>query len=175
MLIEFFHIFHKVMMDLVPYDPNLEYLFFGEEISMAMRFFSHGGIFFSPPQSVVYHLWSRDHRPTPYPDTDEIKEIKKNKRIQSQQIILDMLKGINNETLISTKYGLGTIRSIHEYEQYLRVSFQQMIVDTTDPLYHESIFANNIFEVQETNNENGNKSNYQKNIEVFNIVQSFIT
>lgn len=48
----------------VPYDPDLPYLFFGEEVSMAARLFTHGYDFFSPPEAVVYHLWTRSHRPS---------------------------------------------------------------------------------------------------------------
>jgi hypothetical protein len=43
----------------VPYDPHLPFLFFGEESSMAVRMWTHGWDFFSPPHHVIYHLWSR--------------------------------------------------------------------------------------------------------------------
>lgn len=48
----------------VPYDPGLRHSFFGEEVSMAARMFTRGWDFFAPPQAVVYHLWSRGHRPS---------------------------------------------------------------------------------------------------------------
>ncbi|CAM9405116.1 unnamed protein product, partial [Laminaria digitata] len=48
----------------VPYDPGLRYTFFGEEVSMAARMYTRGWDFFAPPQTVVYHLWSREHRPS---------------------------------------------------------------------------------------------------------------
>lgn len=31
---------------------------------MAARMFTRGWDFFAPPQAVVYHLWSRGHRPS---------------------------------------------------------------------------------------------------------------
>jgi hypothetical protein len=52
------------MLSEVPYDPLLPQLFFGEEISMAARLHTHGFELFAPPEAVVYHLWTRDHRPT---------------------------------------------------------------------------------------------------------------
>ena len=52
-----------------PYDATLHHLFFGEEMSMAVRLFTHGYDFFAPPQSVCYHKWTRDHRPTIQGDT----------------------------------------------------------------------------------------------------------
>ena len=39
------------------------FLFFGEEITMAARLWTHGFDCYAPPQAVVYHLWTRDHRP----------------------------------------------------------------------------------------------------------------
>jgi [Skp1-protein]-hydroxyproline N-acetylglucosaminyltransferase len=69
----------------VPYDPHLPFLFFGEEISMTVRLWTHGKLtfffyqffsfmfieyylikgwdFFAPGRVVIYHLWSRDYRP----------------------------------------------------------------------------------------------------------------
>ncbi len=48
----------------VPYDPHMQFLFFGEETTMTVRLWTHGWDFFVPPQNVVYHLWSRAYRPT---------------------------------------------------------------------------------------------------------------
>jgi [Skp1-protein]-hydroxyproline N-acetylglucosaminyltransferase len=47
----------------VPYDVTLRHVFFGEELSMAARLFTSGWDLYAPPESVVYHLWSRSHRP----------------------------------------------------------------------------------------------------------------
>ena len=48
----------------VPYDGTLRHLFFGEELSMAARLYCAGWDLYAPPESVVYHLWSRSHRPS---------------------------------------------------------------------------------------------------------------
>jgi [Skp1-protein]-hydroxyproline N-acetylglucosaminyltransferase len=42
----------------------MEYVFFGEETNLALRMWLSGGDFFAPPRTVVYHLWTRQHRPT---------------------------------------------------------------------------------------------------------------
>ena len=52
------------MARLVPYDPDLPYLFFGEEICMTLRMWTSGFDFFAPLENVAYHLWSRNYRPT---------------------------------------------------------------------------------------------------------------
>jgi [Skp1-protein]-hydroxyproline N-acetylglucosaminyltransferase len=46
-----------------PYQ-NLPHLFFGEEISMAVRLFVYGYDLYAPVESVCYHLWSRSYRPS---------------------------------------------------------------------------------------------------------------
>lgn len=47
-----------------PYDSSLQCLFFGEEISMALRLFTHGYDFFAPIEPIVFHRWSRSYRPS---------------------------------------------------------------------------------------------------------------
>lgn len=47
----------------VPYDPHLQYIFFGEESSMTVRLWTHGWDFFAPPSNFIWHLWSRSYRP----------------------------------------------------------------------------------------------------------------
>ncbi|CAK0865415.1 unnamed protein product [Prorocentrum cordatum] len=46
----------------VPYDPQLPMLFYGEEILMTVRMFTHGWDLFAPSRGLVYHLWQREYR-----------------------------------------------------------------------------------------------------------------
>ena len=48
----------------VPYDPALKFLFFGEEMSMLARMWTSGYDIFAPAEAVVFHLWTRDYRPS---------------------------------------------------------------------------------------------------------------
>lgn len=48
----------------VPYDPHLPFLFFGEEISIALRMWSRGYDLFAPDRHLVYHRWARCYRTT---------------------------------------------------------------------------------------------------------------
>jgi len=67
----------------VPYDGSLRQLFFGEELTMALRLYLEGYNLYAPSESVLYHLWSRSHRPTQMADvfkdpayTDRVQEEK---------------------------------------------------------------------------------------------------
>ena len=48
------------LLELCPYDGKLHGLFFGEEISMAVRLFTHGTDLYAPPETVCYHMWKRN-------------------------------------------------------------------------------------------------------------------
>ena len=54
-----------------PYDGRLHHLFFGEELIMVLRLYTHGVDLFAPPATVCYHLWSRSYRPTSTPEWDQ--------------------------------------------------------------------------------------------------------
>ena len=48
----------------VPYDPHLPFLFFGEEISYALRLYTRGYDLFAPDAHLVFHNWARSYRTT---------------------------------------------------------------------------------------------------------------
>ena len=47
----------------VPFDPFLPWIFMGEEIIMSTRLWTSGYDIFSPSQSVVGHMYGRQHQP----------------------------------------------------------------------------------------------------------------
>ena len=69
--------------------PNLPHLFFGEELYMAATLFQAGYQLYAPPQTVVYHLWSRSHRPVSSPPVNETV------RAQSLAVVHDTLHRID--------------------------------------------------------------------------------
>jgi hypothetical protein len=72
----------------VPYDPHLPFLFFGEEISMAVRMWTRGWDLFAPDGHVVFHRWARAYRSTFWevPGGAELKR-------RSQQRVRRLLTG----------------------------------------------------------------------------------
>lgn len=109
-----------------PYDDTMHHLFFGEEISMAIRLYTHGYNLYSPPQSVCYHLWSRDHRIT-FQDDFSVATVEKKeslgtshdfhrKRMESQEKVRRQLTGECTEKM-------GSVRSISSFATKLGVNF----------------------------------------------------
>jgi hypothetical protein len=54
-----FSFVHSDAIKLAPFSPETPYLFFGEEIFMAIRYLSFGFDLRAPPYSTFYHLWKR--------------------------------------------------------------------------------------------------------------------
>lgn len=114
----------------VPYDPQLKCLFFGEEISIAVRLWTHGWDFFCPTTNLVYHLWSREHRPTFWEIfTEEFQE-----QQRSQAHVRDLLRGDTLASLSSPtstdfgRFGLGDTRTLAAYCDFSGVDFRNETV-----------------------------------------------
>jgi len=113
----------------VPYDPHLKHLFFGEEMLMGARLWTHGWDFYCPGENIIYHLWDRSYRKTFREIEDPTRpELEAQSKVRVWQILgMPNLPGLTekiqpNNTDID-KYGLGTVRSLSEYEEYCGVDF----------------------------------------------------
>jgi len=112
----------------VPYDTmGLHHLFFGEELSMAVRLFTHGYDLYAPVETVCYHLWSRAHRPTT--TTEMVTEAAATKERKQQLLELSRAKVmrqlLGDESMIGKPYGLGTTRTAAAFADNLGVDFHQ--------------------------------------------------
>jgi len=109
----------------VPYDPKLDFLFFGEELSMAVRLYTHGYDLYAPPVSVLYHLWSRAHRPTLQSSPSSVPpEQIEEKKVGSRKIVQQQLLGQSP----AGTYGLGDKRSAEDFAKALKVDFHKSII-----------------------------------------------
>jgi len=122
----------------VPYDPHLRHLFFGEEVSMAARLWTWGWDFFAPPETVLYHLWSRSHRPSFREVKVEEEGGKEEGQARSVRRVR-MLLGVGSEEEREEgreegwgRYGLGKVRTLREYERLLGVSFATASVTSSN-------------------------------------------
>lgn len=106
----------------VPYDPHL--YFFGEEISLAVRFWTHGYDIYHPNNFVLYHDWDRNKRPTHF--TDHPKTWGELDRISLARVRHMLGTETSHEPQVLAeldKYGLGTVRTLAEYQHYSGVDF----------------------------------------------------
>lgn len=114
----------------VPYDPH--YLFHGEEINLTVRAYTHGYDLFHPHKPVVFHEYSRSHRPRKCWDDDPTWG-QKNEDSHLRNRKFFCMDG-ESKDIDFTGYDLGTERTIEDYEEYSGVrmrtrSVQQHTLD----------------------------------------------
>lgn len=126
----------------VPYDPQLLMLFYGEEILTTVRLFTHGWDLYSPARGLVFHLWERDYRkvyvddqPDLYADLVRPSRRRLHAMLGSgpQPFFEDVLEAwpLPGDTAPRhheeghDPFGLGTVRTLAEYEAVADVSFKE--------------------------------------------------
>lgn len=107
----------------VPYDPNL--YFFGEEITLAVRLWTHGWDLFYPNMPVLYTNWDRKYRKTHFEDHRDWGAL--NRRSYDRVRYLLSGEKPSNSTAPNDieKFGLGSIRTLKEYQRYSGVDFRK--------------------------------------------------
>jgi glycosyltransferase involved in cell wall biosynthesis len=113
---------------------NPEYYFHGEEISIAVRAFTHGYDIFHPNIVVCWHEYTRNGRVKQW-DDDITWGFKNEHSHRLNRILFGMDE---EEGEIDSKYGFGSQRTLHDYEKYAGISFkhravQQETLDHREP------------------------------------------
>lgn len=119
----------------IPHDPD--YYFYGEEISITVRAFTHGYDLYHPHRVILWHEYTRQARIKHWDDHDLTKTICIDKSWWERDAIshkrnrvlfeLDVDKSIK----ILDKYKMGNQRTISDYERYAGINFK----DKTISLY----------------------------------------
>lgn len=113
----------------VPVDPNMD--FTGDESAMAARYWTHGYDFYHPAVRCVFHLYEREKiytdkhiRPASSPVGDDGLT-----RAERQARRLEKLLGTYDRPDVDLAgYGLGTERSLEEYQAFAGVDFRRLTV-----------------------------------------------
>jgi glycosyltransferase involved in cell wall biosynthesis len=117
----------------VPYDPN--YYFHGEEISLAVRAYTHGYDIFYPHKVIAWHEYTRKGRTKQWDDDPQWGERNRIAHLRNRKLF-----GMDGETqdIDFGEYGFGTVRTLEDYERYAGISFsrraiQQYTMDNQEP------------------------------------------
>ena len=103
----------------VPYDPDL--YFIGEEITLAVRAFTHGYDLFHPSQVIVWHEYTRNYRTKHWDDHTSRNGVELDWSLRDASS-RDKVRRFLAEPHIGS-FGCGTDRTIAEYETYAGLSF----------------------------------------------------
>ena len=111
----------------VPYDPDIYFGGYCEETTMSVRAWTSGYDFFSPYRQYIWHEYTRIGRPKHWEDHGTESQTKKTSgerdifaRQKTRQIFEQEDNGID-----LTEYGLGTVRTLHEYEEFGGFDFKK--------------------------------------------------
>lgn len=111
------------------YDPNTPFLFFGEEMDIAARAYTHGWDFFSPSVNIAFHNYKREHRSTFWENP-----FQKPLEILSRFRVYVRLGYLKKEAIPARyrfilnnieQYPLGTKRSIEDWEKLCKMNIKK--------------------------------------------------
>lgn len=120
---------HQALFD-VPYDPHLNFLFFGEELLYSARLWTHGYNIYNPTKVFVSHYYDRPG-PKFWDDNSEYEPCRQ-RAIGRVKYLLglgnyaDIDEDFSKET---AEYGMGTLRSLADYWAFLNFDFKHESVD----------------------------------------------
>jgi UDP-GlcNAc:polypeptide alpha-N-acetylglucosaminyltransferase len=109
----------------LPFDPDLPYLFVGEEILHSIRFFTNGWDIFTPSENIIFHEYTRKDKPKIWTDNPYYSDMTAFNKVK-HYLGLDKNDGsqgiqtnkyINLDTSLAI-YGLGKVRTIQEFYDF---------------------------------------------------------
>lgn len=111
----------------VPYDPRL--YFVGEEITLAVRLYTHGWDIFVPNKVIAYHDYTRHPvRPRHWEDSGTAAELSATARARLRHL-LGMAQSADPEVLAELdRYGLGTARSLAAFARFSGIDFRTRVL-----------------------------------------------
>lgn len=100
----------------VIHDPNM--YFYGDELGMSIRLYTHGYNVYSYGKCYVYHQYERKNQKFPKVDNAMSNELDR----------LYCLLGLSNKKIDMGKFGLGKIRTVEEYQKFAGIDFKNKII-----------------------------------------------
>jgi len=107
----------------VPMDPTLDFLFQGEEFLLAARCWTHGYDIYTPTENIVFHDYKREHAPRYWNDQPAWHA-----KQQATVARVRRMLHIDQPPLDDPKYGLGNARTIHAYYAFAGVDLKNKTI-----------------------------------------------
>ena len=114
----------------IPFDPNLNYIFDGEEILYSVRMWTHGWDIFSPNENIMYHYYYRTKAKKFWSLLPQDWTVHRDRALRRIQYLLNVTLPDTADRVVPLdtkeewvtkdldKYGLGTQRSLEEYYKW---------------------------------------------------------
>jgi len=114
----------------VPYDPEIYFGGYTEETTMSVRAFTNGYDFFSPYRQLIWHEYTRNYRKKHWEDHGTQSKTKKTsgeRDVYARNKTRQMF-GQEQHNIDMKSYGLGSVRSLHDYEVYGGFDFKNCLI-----------------------------------------------
>ncbi len=112
----------------LPYDPYLDYIFIGEEIEHAIRFYTNGYNIYTPNKNIIYHEYTRADKPKIWTD----QKYKDDEAFEKIKMIIGLeadTSKVSDKLKDSIKlYGLGNKRTLQDYYKFAGIDIKNKIV-----------------------------------------------
>lgn len=123
----------------IPYDPNL--YFQGEEVTLSARFWTHGWDIFNPSRIICHHMFKK-RQDAATGQKIRVRTVKVHKDDNDSAAMMDARSIRRVRTLMGAedsedqaalvdldKFGLGSDRSLSQYERYCGIDFKRLTRD----------------------------------------------
>lgn len=108
---------HSSMLTDVPMDPNLDFLFAGEEILLSARLFTHGYDLVTPDRNVITHHYERAGGPRFWDDLVNYRH----RQLQTVERVKQLLGIGSPDISLSDLYGMGTARTLDTFWDFCQL------------------------------------------------------
>jgi FkbM family methyltransferase len=116
------------MFDEVPYDPHI--YFIGEEIAHAARYYTNGWDGYTPHKCLIHHYYSRKSATKHWQDEKEAWTRLNLASYRRVRHVLEIERTADPMALAEIeKYGLGSRRSLDEFQAAIGVNFNAQVID----------------------------------------------
>jgi hypothetical protein len=150
----------------LPYDPNLDYLFVGEEILHSIRFYTNGWDIYTPTENIIFHEYERKDKPKIWTDNPYYSDLPAFNKVKYYIGIMEEKEKNNLDKHISNnldKYGLGKVRSLADYYRFTGID-----------IVNKKVYTNFCKKNNKANDDditNSNEKNHTPTIEKFELIK----
>lgn len=117
----------SAMLREIPYDPHL--YFFGEEITMTVRLWTHGWDIFHPNRNIVYHQWDRSvRRHTHFSDHGNWRDLDDCAKRRARHLVGIEVTDDSAALVDIDRYGPGAKRTLAQYELFSGIDFRNRVI-----------------------------------------------
>jgi preprotein translocase subunit YajC len=107
----------------VPFDPDLDFLFTGEEILLSVRSYTSGYDVYTPNKNIVFHMYTRKNDPKFWTDNTRYSNHEVKEKVKIISGLDGDIKKLSTTRIINSlkKYNIGKERTLKDFYDFIGV------------------------------------------------------